>query len=67
MRAIMDTLHRYLNVSVAEADHATDPARSTLVVAAAGRTRRAVRAMLVQVADAVAAHPPRRAGEPRDH
>ena len=67
MRAIMGTLHRYFNVSVAEADHATDPARSTLVVAAAGRTRRAVRAMLVQVADAVAAHPPRHAGEPRDH
>jgi uncharacterized protein YlxP (DUF503 family) len=67
MRAIMDVLHRYFKVSVAEADHATDPARSTLSVAATGRTRREVRAMPVQVADAIAAHPPRRTGEPRDH
>jgi uncharacterized protein len=57
MRAIMDKLHRYFNVSVAEADHTTDPAQSILVVAAVSRTRCEVRETLVQIADAVAAYP----------
>ena len=57
MRAIMDKLHRHFNVSVAEADHAGDPAQSIVIVAAVGRPRREVRETLEQVADAVAAYP----------
>ena len=57
MRAIMDKLHRYFNISVADADHATDPAQAILIVAAVGRTRREVRETLAQVADAVAVYP----------
>jgi uncharacterized protein YlxP (DUF503 family) len=57
MRAIMDKLHRYFNVSLAEADHDSDPSRSILIVATVGRTRRDAREVLEQVADAVAAHP----------
>ncbi len=57
MRSIMDKLHRYFNVSVAEADHPTDAARSFLIVVAVGRTRREVRGTLARVADAVAVYP----------
>ena len=56
MRAMMTKLHRHFNVSVAEADD-DEPARALLVVAAAGRHRRDVRATLERVAAAVAAHP----------
>jgi MYXO-CTERM domain-containing protein len=57
MRAIMTKLHRHFNVSVAEADRDDEPALALLVVAAAGRHRRDVRATLDRVAEAVAAHP----------
>jgi len=35
MRAIMGMLHRSFNISVAEADHGSDPSRSILVADAA--------------------------------
>ena len=56
MRAIMGKLHKHFNVSVADAsDDASAEAR--LVVAAVGRTRWEVRAVLERVADAVAVYP----------
>jgi hypothetical protein len=57
MRAILEKLHRSFNVSVADADHESDPARSIVIVAAVGRTRRDVRETLAKVADAVAVYP----------
>ena len=57
MQAIMDKLHQYFNVSVAQADGDLEPGAAVLLVAAVGRTRRDARATLTRVADAVAAHP----------
>jgi uncharacterized protein YlxP (DUF503 family) len=54
MRTIMDKVHRSFNVSVAAADHETDPSRCTLAVVAVARTRREVRELLGRVAVAVA-------------
>jgi uncharacterized protein YlxP (DUF503 family) len=57
MRAIMDKVHRYFNVSVATDEHEDDPSLVTLAVVAVARTRREVRELLERVADAVAAYP----------
>ena len=57
MRAIMDKIHRYFNVSVAAEDDDHDPSLVTLAVVAVARTRREVRELLDRVADAVAAYP----------
>jgi uncharacterized protein YlxP (DUF503 family) len=57
MQAIMDKVHRSFNVSVAAEDHDHDRWKTTIAVVTVARTRREARALLVQVADAVAAYP----------
>ncbi len=57
VRSILDKIHRHFNVSVAEVDGEAHPSRSTLGVAALAPTRREVRDVLGQVADALVAHP----------
>jgi uncharacterized protein YlxP (DUF503 family) len=57
MRAIMEKIHRYFNVSVAAEDDDRDPSLATLAVVAVARTRREARELLDRVADAVAAYP----------
>jgi hypothetical protein len=57
MRAMMEKIHRYFNVSVAAEDYGIDPSLVTLAVVAVARTRREARELLDRVAEAVAAYP----------
>lgn len=57
VQAILDKLHRHFNVAVAELEGVTHPTQSVLGIAALAPTRREVRSLLDQVADALVAHP----------